>query len=61
MTLKDATSITYQEAEALEEEVLRRWLRWALRGDPAEARILRESSSTKEEILRALVWMGAVG
>lgn len=53
--------ISYRQAETLSEPALRRWLEWAIRGDPAEARIRRESMGSKAELLRALVWIGAVG
>lgn len=58
--LRDSTRISYKEAEALSEEVLRRWLLWALKGDPAEERIRRENMGSKKDVLCALVWIGAV-
>ncbi len=52
--------ISYEKAEAYSEEVLRRWLLWAIKGRPEEERILKESLNSKEDILIALVWIGAI-
>ena len=61
MSLEEHARISYRVAERMREDVLRRWLVWASRNDPAGARILRESAATKVEVLRALVWIGAIG
>lgn len=61
MLLRDQTTITYNQAQDAPEEFLRRWLAWALKGDPAEERITRENMGDKQAILAALVWMGAIG
>ena len=58
--LQDSITITYQEAEQTNEQTLRRLLVWSLRNDPARERIMRESSSNKQEILRALCWVGVI-
>lgn len=60
MKLQDPTGITYTQAKDLDESTLRRWLTWAIKGDPAEARISKESMGNKGEILQALVWIGAI-
>lgn len=60
MNLRDSTSITYRQAEALDEAVLRRWLTWVIKGTPEEDRLTRENMGSKKDILNALVWMGAI-
>lgn len=52
--------ISYQDAEKIDEEILKRWLIWAVKGDPSEERILETSLKNKGQILAALVWVGAI-
>ena len=69
MSLSDSITISYQDAEFFSEEVLRRWLLWALGKESPEYQemVLRtvnpspETESNKQDILCALVWVGAIG
>lgn len=53
--------ISYREAQQLDESVLRRWLLWAIKGDPAEERIKAACLGSKTEILVGLTWIGVIG
>ncbi len=58
--LLERTRITYRQAEGLDEQALRRWLAWAIKGDPSEVRIRETSMADKGQMLAALVWVGAI-
>lgn len=59
MGIQDTMGISYREAESFSEDILRRWLLWAIKGDPGESR-LKEYTGNKKDILMALVWVGAI-
>ena len=52
--------IAYWMAEQASEANLRRWLAWAIKGDPSEERVMKGRLSTKEDVLCALTWIGAI-
>lgn len=53
-------NISYEDADSMSEETLRRWLLWHIKGKPEEERIKRENLGSKYDILLALVWTGAI-
>lgn len=52
--------ISYEAAAKADKDTLFRWLRFAVKRDPGEKRILEQCGGSKEGILAALVWLGAI-